>query len=371
MSANMAGLITWVRSVPRAARRVWRWAAGLHRSALVANSAVGISLAVLTAVSALVIEDLVPGPRVSIQEGGWSTWRVALLGAALVLFVLALAWRRWVHRTTGTLFYVRMLDETFGDRHEEAVTAARSRRMEMQAVSRWADLRPGPDGVIDVADACDELVVHLETAFNSDRHDTATAVAPNMPWPVALAVGRALNGFVDVTLVELPETTRVRRSAHQSIREERWPSSPTEGGSRMGVVAWFTASPSEDDRASLTDELATCAVGSAWLLTLDRPVDANDPARVDELVALAEQLASWLARIRAENDRELVIYARLPKVTALATGKHLATKRVRFFDRTHLMNHAFINGRDCYQPMRVHASQPTAAPSDPQRSLGT
>jgi hypothetical protein len=356
------------RAVRRTPSRIWE----LRRSALVADAAVGLLLAVLTAVSALVIEDLVPGPERSVYDGGWSGWRLLMLGVVAVLFVLALGWRRWVHRTTGTLFYVRMLDEAFGDRHQDAVTVARRRRMDMQAVSRWTDFRPGTDGIIDIADACDQLVIHLETAFNSDRHDTGTAVATNMPWPVALAIGRTLHGFVDIELVELPEGGRIRRGASRSIHREDWHASPSPGGSRAGVVAWFTAVVTDADRHTLTDEMASRDVGRAWLVTLDRPASEKDPAPAAELAELGKQVADILAQIHGDTvDSELVVYARLPKVTALAVGKHLANERIRFFDRTHLMNPKLVGGRPQYDPMRVHPSQPKEIPRGPRAAPGS
>lgn len=338
------------------------WGRRLGRSHWAADVAVASLLAALTAVVALVLEDVLPAPGMSIRDAGWSGWRIGFLSVAFVLLLVFLGWRRRVHRTTGTLFYVRMLDEVFVDWHERAAAAAFRRRMDMQVVSRWVDLRPDDDGVIDVVTECDQLVTQIESAVNSDRHDTATAVAPNVLWPIAFAVGRVLHGFIDVRLVELSDQPEARRSSHRTIRMEPWPTPLTDGGGRVGVVAWFTDTMTDHFRESLASEMKSRDVNSAWLLTLDRPANTNDPASADELAELGRELTEHLAGIRRRTAAsELVVYARLAKVTALATGQHLATSGVRFFDRTYLMNWEVESGR--YVAMRVHPSQPAGLPT--------
>src|SRR5262249_26265887 len=107
--------------------RVWRQRRGTLLI-VSANIAVAVTIAFVTAVLALVVEGLLPvdGPR------KYSGLRWGVLAVAVVLLIAVIAWRSTIRRHRGTLFYVRLLDQTMNDWHVRAVDLAARRRLALR-----------------------------------------------------------------------------------------------------------------------------------------------------------------------------------------------------------------------------------------------
>jgi hypothetical protein len=291
---------------------------------------------------------------------------VRLITAGLMLAALsALVWlRSREHRTSGTMFYLAVLDEGWKDRRQAAAISAGADHMAFRSLSRWVDFthRITTSGVIDVHDIASEVGAALEELVNTDTSDTGYTVAPNLAWPMALSVGAYLpalpgmrvaelddNGAAQVyPLAALPATTTVHRPT------------PSETPGRVGVWLAFTEAAQRFTPTGFTE----FGVTETHVITYpDGPPTDDNPAPTftDATMApMATELAEHLIRIKkAAGDRELVVVAMIPKSVAFALGWHLAQHEGRFFADTHLMHH--IHGRGLV-PMRVRESQPTHAP---------
>jgi hypothetical protein len=333
---------------------------------------VATMLALTTALLGLLVEDSLPLTGRPHITGG----RCAALGVALLLLFLAILWRGSVHRRTGTLFYVRLIDAGWADWHTIPVQIASQRRMSLRSVTRWVDLSSHTrDGVIDVVDVCAEVAGGLESVVNGDRDDTAYTVAPNMPWPAALAVGAELPIVDGLQLLELPGRPD---SAGDDTAEESFrlpqpsadvgtpprPLSRSHTGTRVGLLLTFTGRGLDPDTA-----FEGMDVGDYYGLDpasmgvdLARRVGANFTGA--ELAKLAAALPPAVAEIkRAAGDRELVVAAAMPKTLAMALGWALAQGTCRFFTGTHLLHQDGRSGR--YLPMRVNRAQPASLGTGP------
>ncbi|SFE27335.1 hypothetical protein SAMN04487819_11093 [Actinopolyspora alba] len=329
-----------------------------------ANALVVVAASLITASLALVLEDLFPKD----PDDGYvvlTRWAVGI--SALCALLSGLAWRAWLHRRLGTLFYVHLLDESMPNWHERSLRAARSSRMSMRSVVRWVDLKQRTSGgVIDVVQPCHEIGAVIEEAINNDRDDTGYTVAPNMLWPMALTVGAYLPHPDSLRLLELlPNNTeqqfaltarpRSRTSAALSRLDGR-----SHGRGRVGVwLAFGDASryfSEEGFRRFGVDELHLISYRGGM------PESGGPPDySADELGHLGSEIADHLARIKAEaGERELVMIAMAPKAVVLAVGWHLSQHECRFFHGTHLMH--FDRDSGSYIPMRVRESQPTIPP---------
>ncbi|MGJ7908503.1 hypothetical protein ACOQFL_18720 [Actinopolyspora sp. H202] len=349
------------------------------------NWSVVILGAFITASLALVVEDFFPRDS---DDGRVVPWRMGLLVAAVLLLLVVLGLRAITQDQRGTLFYVQLLDESMPNRHEQPLATARDRRMSMRSLTRWVDLKSRlHGGVIDCVEPSRELSQALEEAINTDRDDTGYSVAPNMFWPIALAVGFSLPHPDSLRMLELqpqnqgtppkstPSERKPERSGGSSSRAEieypldtdpvslvkAEPSVADSQASRVGVWLAFTPQAKHFSAA----EFAQFGVGTVHTLTYQ----GNLPGRNEyepnfgrgQLERMGPEIAERLAVIKAgAGERELVVVAMVPKSVALALGWHLSQEAPAFFRGTHLMN--FDQAERRYVPMRVRESQPTTPP---------
>ena len=216
----MIGVRTWIRE---------RWAR--HRIA-VATFAVALAVALVTAVLALVVGDLLPidGHR------RWSIFRLVALVVAVAGLGAAICYRGWVLRRNGTVFYAQVLDEGMPDYHAAARAAAVSRRAGLRATTDRIDVgQRTPDGVVDAVDAVTVTASTLTLLLNTGRDGTGRTIAPNMLWPVALGVGYQLPGGLGYRLLELGSTTAATAGSTGSDAEVDW--LPPNGVPEQVVVA--------------------------------------------------------------------------------------------------------------------------------------
>ena len=361
-------------SPARRRARIGRLMRGTWRLA-VANLAVAATFALTTAVLSLIVEDLLPQqPPAQLRPN-----RVAVLAGAVLLLLAAVWIRTLLHRYTGTLFYLRLLDDAMPDRHTAALAAAARNRMSLRPVTRWADLHAHTrNGIIDLTEPCRQIATGLETAVNTDRDDTGTTIAANLLWPAALAVGAELPIVDDLRLLELDDTElmftlRPAQPEPGIIGRESSPADqpqpgPTAGGpahaGRVGLILAFGKAATQ---ASMQPASVFAGLGvSEWHRL--RPGALTDISELetrrftdDDLSAFARSLPAAVTDIKqAAGTRELVIAAALPKTLALALGWHLSQSPCRFFTGTHLLHHTGYG----FTPMRTHPAQPTEAPTD-------
>jgi hypothetical protein len=336
-----------------------------------ANFAVAATLAATTSLLALVVEDLLPAdgtPQWPIARGAW------LIATALLLF--AVIWLRGlVHRQTGTLFYVRLLDASWSDWHHIPLHIASRRRMSLRSVTRWVDLphRTHDNGGIELADVCAEVAAALEAAVNGDRDDTAYTIAPNMPWPAALAIGAELPIVDGLRLLELsgrPEsaaqnTTEITfqlRPPETTTAARLRPMAHRRNGTRVGLLLLITSRGLHPD--TVFDGMDVGAYYTLDPAALGLPGQSRPTLNGRELAALSALLPSAVAEVKqAAADRELVVAAAMPKTVAMALGWGLAQGPIRFFTGTHLLYVDVQSGRR--DPMRVHPAQPAPALTQP------
>jgi hypothetical protein len=362
------------RRRPRVADRQPRWRdssrTGVKRRVpgptlvAAANFQIATALATAGALLSLIAEDLLPltGPR------HFSTVRIGWLAGILAWLFAAIWWRGRLHRRTGTLFYVRVLDTGWADWHTIPIEAARRRRMSLRSVTRWVDLASRTrNGAIDLVDVCAEVATELEAVVNGDRDDTAYTVAPNLMWPVALAVGAELPLVDGLRLLELPGRAggaavdgsevlfRLPRPA-ETIGEIPPPVPIGTGGTRVGLLLMFSGRGLDAKTV-----FGRMDVAEYYELKSEffRPVARQPPgSRLTgaQLAAIAESLPAAVAAVKqAAGDRELVVAAALPKTLAMALGWGLSEGPWRFFTRTHLLH--WDEDLDQYRPVLVHPAQ--------------
>lgn len=331
----------------------------------IVGATVVVVATVLTAGLALVLEDALPKPDAGAR---FVRERVTLVVIALVVLLGALALRSVLHRRTGTLFHVQLLDEGMEDRRGAALATAIGQKMSVRSITRWVDFTHATrNGVIDLVDACREVGTALEESINSDRDDTGYTVAPNVLWPIALGIGGYLPPVRTLRLLELPKPRDPVREfilthglpVRLAAPAEHLDGDPSAG--RVGV--WLAFSPEAAKYES--SFLAPFGVTEVYPFTMHgvAPVRGWTPPRLEsrEMAALGPRLAEHLTRIKVDcKGRELVVAAMIPKTVALALGWYLAQARCRFFTGTHLLH--FDEGTERYVPMRVKPTQPATPP---------
>jgi len=328
------------------------------------GASVVVLATILTAGLALVIEDVLPKQD---PADRFVSTRIVLVVGTFVLLLFALRTRSVVHRTTGTLFHVQLLDESMKDLRRGALDSAIMRKMSVQSVTRWIDLEHcRRDGVVDVVEVCCEVGAALERSINSDRDDTGYTIVPNVLWPMALAIGGYLPPVHDLAILELPTdggTAQEVPLVPDVPLRLYVPSVDLDGKTRTGRVGvWLAFGPAA---VKFTiDRFAEFGVSTAYPISVEGWIpDKGAPPQLDtaQLAALGPALADHLTRIKTEcRGRELVIVAMIPKIAALALGWHLAQAQCRFFHGTHLMY--YDEQSKTYVPMRVRASQPLESP---------
>lgn len=359
-----------------------------NRAIRTANGVLVGASALTTASLALVVEDLFAKPDPGALFVG-SRWGVLVFAVGVV--VLAVRWRAMAQRSTGTLFYVQMLDEGMADQRLEALKVAAKKHLSRRSITRWLDLDGSTSqGVIDVHASCQEVGTALEELLNNDRDDTANTIAPNALWPMALALGMHLPADRPLQVTELPpprregedriapagrplqdtEPSRESSDNDQEFSLQRDPS-PSElfvtreelddpTGERIGVWLAFTGMRKDFD----VQWFRRFGVATAYTVTwdgVDPAVGVDRHYKDHELRRIAAGVAATLAELKCKHSNgELVVVAMIPKTVALAAGWHLAQHNGSVFRRTHLMNYDPRQRR--YVPMRVRPSQPTTTP---------
>lgn len=322
--------------------------------------------AIVTGSISLVLEDLLP--KLNAEETiVYPRW---ILLASSVLLVAFAVWLRYEVRSySGTLFSLQVRDEGMadgaGDGGTDPKVAADRRYMYLHSLHRWIDFEHAARwGVVDLHVLCHEVGTTLELLINTAWSEGTRTVAPNMPWPVAMAVGTYLPARqVEIRLLELPTQSRHREhefalgvaaDAHVDSGVSSVHHLPGAHGNRVGALLSLTEEP---DRGDL-DCLRPFGVDTAYAVTASRearPPDSSVPFAEPELESFGRTLAEELIEIkRAHAREELVVAAVLPVAVAMSAGWHLTQHTCRFYRNTYLL---YFDG-DKLVPMRARPSQP-------------
>lgn len=336
----------------------WWWRPDRKRLAT-ANFVVVALATAIAGTASLLIEDALPKPG---DHAVLVPTRLLLLIVLLALLWAALWLRTHTYRSGGTLYYTHALAEGMSDLRRDALAQAVAHHMALRTLSRWIDLpdNTNPHGVIDIHTVCAEIGASLEDLINNDNPDTGYTIAPNLLWPIALAVGTYLPPVLDTRLLELQSATaasatiRLGDTTPITLTHTTTHLDPT--ATRTAIVLAFTPNAKHYDDTVLTG----FGINTTHILAGPDgiPTDTTPPLTASQLAALPRALADHLEPLITSTDERLVI-AYLPKTVALALGWELSRKRIRFFAGTHLMNY----DRGAFVPMRVHPSQPATPPT--------
>lgn len=163
----------------------------------------------------LVAEDFFPGGDKGVQlNPDW--WRIAALVFALLVAVWA-TWSLSTHRQRrGTLYYLRLQNETNPDYHRDAVSKAAKEYLGFRSIAAWCD--PGL-GTVDLCAAIAGMSSELERVINDDADDSGFDIAPNLVFPAALALGY---DWIPPRNVRLREFNSPRRDKQTDIQAFQW-----------------------------------------------------------------------------------------------------------------------------------------------------
>lgn len=312
----------------------------------------------------LLAEDLMPKPG---DHFSWSWLRLVVALAALVLLVVAVRFRFQVRQESGTLVSVRALKEGQRDRAGESRELAVRLAMSIRTVHRWFDPHgQAVGGVVDVSDLCSGIGAQTELLINTATDNDTFTVAPNLPWPMGMALGGYLPAEeFPVRLAELPAegvrkgkteyfllTSLPKGHACAEAEPERLDEST---GDRVGIWIGLTKNAGARDDAPWRE----WGVSTRYTIgpSPEIPEDENPHYDGEQLRTLAYKVAAELVRIkRLHRDRELVVFATMPKAVATAVGWLVVQSGCRFYPGTYLMDYYGPDKR--YMPMRVRHSQP-------------
>lgn len=340
-----------------------------NRAIRTVNVALVVASALTTASLGAVLQDALAKPGQH-AEFLWQRWLVLLVSLGCV--VLAVAWRARAKRSTGTLFYVQLLDESMQDKRIDALNQAAKQQLSRRSLTRWLDLDGCiVNGVVDVHESCQEAGKALEGLVNLDRDDTATSLAPNALWPMAIALGMDVPagdpaGSDALKVLELRDDHKGARDEEFRLKRDEEPMKLTvrsqevaASGERVGLWLAFTEARRAFDIRKFRDFGVHTAHRVSW--------DDFDPAAPEaaprytgeQMRCMAPAIAQKIAAL-GKPDREVVVVAMIPKTVALAVGWHLAQTEGASLAHTHLM---YYHGRKHrYFPMRVRPSQPSTPP---------
>lgn len=198
---------TCVVSTDKPRRRWWVLGRTMASLMLVASGTAAAALL------GLVAEDLLP------TTSDWPVWsphaaRLFLLGVSLG----AAVWATWSlssrRKRTGTLYYLRLQDETNEDWHRSAVLKATKEYLAFRSISAWCD--PGA-GTVDVRSKVAQMSEEFQRATNDDADDSGYDAAPNLIFPVALAMGY---DWIPPKVTRLREFNRTKPGT--DIQEFQW-----------------------------------------------------------------------------------------------------------------------------------------------------
>ncbi|WP_211223265.1 hypothetical protein [Propionicicella superfundia] len=120
------------------------------------------------------------------------TWKLAALRAR-------------IRREHGTLYYVRLLESGMRDERLEDMQVIQRQHLDIRASTAWVDAEwQTISGVraIDVAAEVRQLARDLQQTMNDDDVSTGFNIAPNLLWPMGMALGAHLYPFPGTHLLE-------------------------------------------------------------------------------------------------------------------------------------------------------------------------
>lgn len=251
-------------------------------------------------------------------------------------------------KKAGTLYYIRMMPKWMQDWHKGKQEALAEQHLNCYQINDPLDFEMRDD-VIDVRSRIKAAQAKLIDHLNSDDIKTGYTMAPDMLWPLAVALGyelplRSGTLFHDFGDQGRPETI-IEGWSLDLDAEDRWDKSvvgeatePLEQGVGVHVVADFTGQGGFLALDRVVRETRKLTVSSAAL-----PAGKNVLVGTGKnaLVHPATLSTAWACAIRSAlhdcQGQPVVLTARVPKTVSLATGylllpAHSKTSQPRSLD---------------------------------------
>lgn len=312
------------------------------------DGAIVLSGVAATAGAALVLEDALP-----LKEGrtfDLTRWVWTVLATGVLLVFVRLRQRR--ARTTGTLYYLRFLQEWMGDWHIDALARRDGQYLDQRVIGRWCTTVP-EGRYLDVVEDVTAITAELQRSMNDDRSDTGFTVAPNLLLPVAVSIGFDLYNWKGLRLEELfgnqhlswvlTDSSRIHGFAKPVCIE----TDHDYGDAQSVLVTVDLTGKGETTRPPgyyachyRVGVLAAGAEGElpsrpVQITTVPPPLTATHtpaPASPDDLAlvhprdAVTIAVAAIRCALHEHPDRCVVVAARMPKTVALGVGWALANQ---------------------------------------------
>lgn len=353
-----------------------------------------------TATWAMVVQDTFPvGKATEFDLLGTTRPRItAAVTMATLLggLVWALARSRQV---SGTLYYLRVLDDQADDFHDQAVLLARREALDYRAVVKTLSL--GRERWVDIAAECNEVRLSLQIAGNEDDDNSSYDFAPNAYWPVSFAIGYDWPLNANTTLIEFHQARRsfAVRMEHATMAHVPEQSALRDHAARLVAVDAFLTSGIEAASAAKiratvrsvfgTEPDAVLAIGAANddtdglvdVAEADRRPRAtisavNAPGVISALDAALRVARGILIAADRYPNAHIAVTLRVPKTVAVLAGRYLSVlvksrelptdQQQNWFELWHRMVLIHHNLR-LHEPqaLRVRSAQPSSAPPPP------
>jgi hypothetical protein len=305
-----------------------------------------VSLVLAIALAGLLVEHFLP-PRPDHPFGAGEWVQVVALCVLLVGVVAFNRMRAMTVRTHGTLYYLKLLSAGMRDEHIAFLREHHKQKglLDARIISRALDTHAAQ--VMDVVPSVREFSRDLQLTMNEDSLETGFTFAPNMLFPMALAVGYELMVW---DRFDLTESVSEAANTENQAQVLTWsPATPASGDTQLQIVH-HAGSSNEDGNPVLVDIhltrsralaslpipfRATYRVG-AWdgqELGPVHLVNAGLPTpKTNETVSLVHEAAQLVARAISEalhhfQDTPVFVRAVMPKTVSMAVGWLLADQR--------------------------------------------
>ena len=290
----------------------------------------------------LLLEDFAPTGR--------RGWHISLAVVGLLLWVLGWQAHRWRSRNHGTLYYLRALAEGMTDYHAEVQQASEKQALDVRTVTtRLAIEQPFLDARAEVRFMREEF----QPAINDDTSNTDYVLAPNLLWPVGIALGYDFMAPPDVVLREYegrPGATTTGFDQPLPRTTAEW-----EAATRPGIVHIESVRSAMPGTArsvlisvQLTHNLVQGSSGAPWEtpLAIDQWRERYDEVRIVGVPApaggfanvqvrdggmasaLAVAVADAVLAAARDHDRAVIVLSgRMAKCVAFSAGVALAARQ--------------------------------------------
>lgn len=307
-----------------------------------------------------------------VSDLAWG-WDLAIGGVALAALVVSALLLGGVEKIAGTVYYVGYQFAWRDNWHERAVRELQKDRRDSKVLIRT--ISSGPvDGVLDLVEGLTELSRSLESEENADTTDSGFHLAPDMPWPAAVALGSLMYGrWPDQTLHELNEKSaagpiqtfewemqnekdsRAHSSTQLSVARRHRTQNLSESLSKVVLVTAHATVPRPSARSQAPSGAASTppviplrpwqlkdvewfgvaafedtTAGPQWdtpckptPISTETPVSGSGAVMVHPATVTAAVVTAIRAALAMSEDQVVLLAMMVPKTVAVAIGWHL------------------------------------------------